>query len=199
MNTILLLKSSLNGDQGNSSILANALVERIKSQSEQNSQSDNGVTVIERDLAADDLPHLTQAEMASWANKSEDELATLSDTLINELKSSDTVVIAMPMYNFGVPSTFKAWVDRIARAGVTFQYTENGPVGLLENKKIIVVAARGGIYQGTQKDTQSQYLKDFFALIGLTDVSFIYAEGLAMPDGEARMKAAEQAVNEFSV
>jgi FMN-dependent NADH-azoreductase len=70
---------------------------------------------------------------------------------------------------------------------------------LLENKKIVVVAARGGIYEGTQKDTQSQYLKDFFGLIGLTDVSFIYAEGLAMPDGEARMKAAEQAVNEFSV
>ncbi|WP_334062609.1 FMN-dependent NADH-azoreductase [Alteromonas genovensis] len=199
MNTILLLKSSLNGDQGNSSILANALVERIKSQSEQNSHANNGVTVIERDLAADDLLHLTQAEMASWANKGEDELASLSDTLINELKSSDTVVIAMPMYNFGVPSTFKAWVDRIARAGVTFQYTESGPVGLLENKKIVVVAVRGGIYEGTQKDTQSQYLKDFFGLIGLTDVSFIYAEGLAMPDGEARMNAAEQAVNEFSL
>jgi len=199
MNTILLLKSSLNGDQGNSSILANALVERIKLQSEQDSQADNGVTVIERDLAEDDLPHLTQAEMAAWANKGEDGLASLSDTLINELKRSDTIVIAMPMYNFGVPSTFKAWADRIARAGVTFQYTENGPVGLLENKKIVVVAARGGIYEGTQKDTQSQYLKDFFGLIGLTDVSFIYAEGLAMPDGEARMKAAEQVVNAFRV
>ena len=149
MNTILLLKSSLSGDQGNSSILANALVEKMKSDSAESSQTGGGLTVITRDLAADDLPHLTQAEMASWANKSEDELATLSNTLINELKSSDTVVIAMPMYNFGVPSTFKAWVDRIARAGVTFQYTENGPVGLLENKKIVVVAARGGIYEGT--------------------------------------------------
>merc|ERR1712137_1542973 len=99
--------------------------------------------------------------MASWAPDSNNqELASFSDTLIDELKASDTVVIAMPMYNFGVPSTFKAWVDRIARAGVTFQYTENGPVGLLENKKIVVVAARGGIYEGTQKDTQSQYLKD---------------------------------------
>lgn len=199
MNTVLLLKSSLNGDQGNSSILANALVEKFKSQSEGSSHADVGLTVIERDLAADALPHLTQAEMASWASEGEDELANLSDTLINELKSSDTVVIAMPMYNFGVPSTFKAWIDRIARAGVTFQYTENGPVGLLENKKIVVVAARGGIYEGTQKDTQSQYLKDFFGLIGLTDISFIYAEGLAMPDGEARMKAAKQAVNAFSV
>ena len=199
MNTILLLKSSLSGDQGNSSILANALVEKMKSDSAESSQTGGGLTVITRDLAADDLPHLTQAEMASWANKGEDELASLSDALINELKSSDTVVIAMPMYNFGVPSTFKAWVDRIARAGVTFQYTESGPVGLLENKKIVVVAARGGIYEGTQKDTQSQYLKDFFGLIGLTDVSFIYAEGLAMPDGEERMKAAEQAVKTFSV
>jgi FMN-dependent NADH-azoreductase len=199
MNTILLLKSSLSGDQGNSSILANALVEEMKSDSAESSQTGGGLTVITRDLAADDLPHLTQAEMASWANKSEDELATLSNTLINELKSSDTVVIAMPMYNFGVPSTFKAWVDRIARAGVTFQYTENGPVGLLENKKIVVVAARGGIYEGTQKDTQSQYLKDFFGLIGLTDVSFIYAEGLSMPDGEERMSAAKLAISNYNL
>jgi FMN-dependent NADH-azoreductase len=199
MNTILLLKSSLSGDQGNSSILANALVEKMKSDSAESSQTGGGLTVITRDLAADDLPHLTQAEMASWANKSEDELATLSNTLINELKSSDTVVIAMPMYNFGVPSTFKAWVDRIARAGVTFQYTENGPVGLLENKKIVVVAARGGIYEGTQKDTQSQYLKDFFGLIGLTDVSFIYAEGLSMPDGEERMSAAKLAISNYNL
>lgn len=199
MNTILLLKSSLSGDQGNSSILANALVEKMKSDSAESSQTGGGLTVITRDLAADDLPHLTQAEMASWANKSEDGLATLSDTLINELKSSDTVVIAMPMYNFGVPSTFKAWVDRIARAGVTFQYTENGPVGLLENKKIVVVAARGGIYEGTQKDTQSQYLKDFFGLIGLTDVSFIYAEGLSMPDGEERMSAAKLAISDYNL
>ncbi len=190
MSNVLFIKSSLNGSEGNSNILGNLLVAKLKGEKSAN--------IVERDLAADALPHLTQAEMASWAPDSNNqELASFSDTLIDELKASDTVVIAMPMYNFGVPSTFKAWVDRIARAGVTFQYTENGPVGLLENKKIIVVAARGGIYEGTQKDTQSQYLKDFFGLIGLTDISFIYAEGLAMPDGEERMNAAKQAISEF--
>lgn len=190
MSNVLFIKSSLNGSEGNSNILGNLLVAKLKEEKSAN--------IVERDLAADALPHLTQAEMASWAPDSNNqELASLSDTLIDELKASDTVVIAMPMYNFGVPSTFKAWVDRIARAGVTFQYTENGPVGLLESKKIIVVAARGGIYEGTQKDTQSQYLKDFFGLIGLTDISFVYAEGLAMPDGEARMKATKQAISEF--
>ena len=90
------------------------------------------------------------------------------------------LVIGMPMYNFGVPSTFKAWVDRLARAGVTFKYTENGPVGLLADKKVVVLAARGGQYVGTAKDTQTTYLKDFFAFVGLTDVEFVYAEGLAM-------------------
>ncbi|AUC88075.1 FMN-dependent NADH-azoreductase [Alteromonas sp. MB-3u-76] len=190
MSNVLFIKSSLNGNKGNSNILGNLLVAKLKEEKSAN--------IVERDLAADALPHLTQAEMASWAPDSNNqELASFSDTLIDELKASDTVVIAMPMYNFGVPSTFKAWVDRIARAGVTFQYTENGPVGLLENKKIIVVAARGGIYEGTQKDTQSQHLKDFFGLIGLTDISFIYAEGLAMPDGEERMNAAKQAISEF--
>ena len=190
MSNVLFIKSSLNGSEGNSNILGNLLVAKLKEEKSAN--------IVERDLAADALPHLTQAEMASWAPDSNNqELASFSDTLIDELKASDTVVIAMPMYNFGVPSTFKTWVDRIARAGVTFQYTENGPVGLLENKKIVVVAARGGIYEGTQKDTQSQYLKDFFGLIGLTDISFIYAEGLAMPDGEERMNAAKQAISEF--
>lgn len=190
MSNVLFIKSSLNGNEGNSNILGNLLVAKLKEEKSAN--------IVERDLAAGALPHLTQAEMASWATDSNNkELASLSDTLIGELKASDTVVIAMPMYNFGVPSTFKAWVDRIARAGVTFQYTENGPVGLLESKKIIVVAARGGIYEGSDQDTQSKYLQDFFGLIGLKDISFIYAEGLAMPDGEERMNAAKQAISEF--
>ena len=99
----------------------------------------------------------------------------------------------------GVPSTFKAWVDRVARAGITFNYTENGPVGLLNNKKVIIVATRGGIYKGTEKDSQSQFLKDFFSFIGLGDIQFIYAEGLNMPDGDLSFKGAQSDIAKFKI
>jgi FMN-dependent NADH-azoreductase len=98
------------------------------------------------------------------------------------------VIIGMPMYNFGVPSTFKAWIDRVARAGITFKYTETGPQGLLTNKKVYVLAARGGKYAGTPKDSQSQYLKDVLGFIGLNDIKFVYVEGLAM-GGDAAQSA----------
>lgn len=104
----------------------------------------------------------------------------LSDQLIAELQTADSIVLGMPMYNFGVPSTFKAWIDRVARAGITFNYTQQGPVGLLTGKKVYTLAARGGMYAGSPKDSQSQYLKNVFAFLGMTDVEFIYAEGLAM-------------------
>jgi FMN-dependent NADH-azoreductase len=86
------------------------------------------------------------------------------------------------MYNFGVPSTLKAYFDHVARAGVTFRYTETGPVGMLEGKKVYVFAARGGLHAGTVRDTQTQYVRNFLALIGLTDVDFVYAEGLAVSE-----------------
>lgn len=197
MNNILLIKSSLNGEQGSSNGLAQSLVERLNATTEAN--------VVERDLAKNALPHLTQAEMGAWmteeADRSEEQTAqaAVSDNLIAELQSSDTIVVAMPMYNFGVPSTFKAWIDRVARAGITFRYTENGPVGLLENKKVVVVAARGGIYAGTERDSQTQYLKDVLAFIGLNDVRFIYAEGLNMEGAEERLAMAQQQINDYTL
>ncbi len=197
MSNILLIKSSLNGEQGRSNQLAQKLVAKLAENSP--------ATVVERDLAEHSLPHLTQEEMGAWMTMAEDRtaeqvaLAKVSDDLIEELKASDTIVIAMPMYNFGIPSTFKAWIDRIARAGVTFRYTENGPVGLLKNKKVIVTAARGGMYAGTPKDTQTQYLKDVLAFVGLDDVRFIYAEGLNMPGGDERMAAAQAEIEAVNV
>lgn len=185
MKNVLLINSSLNGEQGNSTILSKELLSSLVSQAD--------VNVVERDLYEQVLPHLTQSEMGAWmtpVNERSDEqnqLASVSDALIEELKSSDVLIIGMPMYNFGIPSVFKAWVDRIARAGITFNYTEQGPVGLLTGKKVIIVAARGGIYAGTSNDTQSQYLKDVFAFIGITDVEFIYAEGLNMPAKETSL------------
>lgn len=197
MNNILFIKSSLNGEQGRSNSLAHSLVERLNATTE--------VNVIERDLAKNALPHLTQAEIGAWmteeADRSEEQTAqaAVSDNLMAELQSSDTIVVAMPMYNFGVPSTFKAWIDRIARAGITFRYTENGPVGLLENKKVIVVAARGGLYAGTERDSQTQYVKDVFAFLGLNDLRFIYAEGLNMEGAEKRLAIAQQQINDFTL
>ena len=197
MNNILFIKSSLNGEQGNSTKLAHELVAHLSTTSE--------VKVVERDLAKQALVHLTQEEMTAWmtpANKRNSEqvkLTNISDSLIEELQTSDTLVIAMPMYNFGVPSTFKAWVDRVARAGVTFRYTENGPVGLLKNKKVVIVAARGGLHAGTISDSQTQYLTSFFNFIGLEDISFIYAEGLNMPGSGERFSAAQAEIKSVSL
>jgi FMN-dependent NADH-azoreductase len=103
-----------------------------------------------------------------------------SDTLINELKQADVIVLGLPMYNFGVPSQLKAYFDHIARIGVTFEYTEKGPVGKLTGKKVYVFAARGGVYEGTPMDTQTSYVRDFLRFLGMSDVEFIYAEGLNM-------------------
>jgi FMN-dependent NADH-azoreductase len=90
------------------------------------------------------------------------------------------VVLGLPMYNFGVPSTLKAYFDQLARAGVTFRYTPEGPVGLLTGKKVYVFATRGGLHAGTASDLQSAYVRQFLGFIGLNDVEFIYAEGLAL-------------------
>ena len=197
MKNVLFIKSSLNAENGNSTLLAQQLVSRLVTSAE--------VAVIERDLAKDNNAHLSQAEMAAWMTPENERteqqiaLAKVSDNLTKELNISDVVVIAMPMYNFGIPSTFKAWVDRVARAGVTFRYTDNGPVGLLKNKKVIIVAARGGMYAGTKSDSQTQYLTDFFNFIGLDDITFIYAEGLNMPGSEERFAAAELEIKNLDI
>lgn len=115
----------------------------------------------------------------------------LDDALIAEVKAADVVVLGVPMYNFGVPASLKNWIDAISRAGVTFRYTENGPEGLLKGKKVYVALARGGKYRGTEADTQVPYLRTVLAFLGMTDVHFIYAEGLNMgPDAEQRGLAA---------
>ena len=195
IDNVLVLNASLNGANGNSHQLAQQFVDKLA--------SEKTVQLTHRDLNETDLPHLSGEEMGAWMTPAEErtaeqaELAKTSDTFIEELKASDLVVIGMPMYNFGVPSVFKAWIDRIARAGVTFRYTENGPVGLLENKKVVIVAARGGMYAGTPKDSQTQYLKDVLAFVGIEDVQFVYAEGLAMPGKDDSIAAAQGKMDEL--
>ncbi len=191
MNTLLQLNSSLFSEEGQSSRLARAFVERRRAERP-------GLAVIERDLASDPVPHLSGARFQAFLAKPEmrtpEQAAVVaySDALIDEIRRADTIVLGLPMYNFGVPSTLKAYFDHIARAGVTFRYTEQGPVGLLTGKKAYVFATRGGVHAGTPRDSETSYVRQILAFLGIDDVEFIYAEGLAL--GEARKSASlEQA------
>jgi len=154
--------------------------------------------IVLRDLTTQPVPHLDERTLNAFFTPPQQRDADLqaavrlSDELIAELQAADVIVIGVPMYNFGIPSTLKAYFDHIARAGITFRYTANGPEGLLTGKRAIILAARGGIYSGTPKDTQTAYLRDFLAFVGITEVEFIYAEGLAMGE-EAAQRAQQQA------
>lgn len=182
MKNVLIITSSLN-PEGNSTRLAKQFQAELESKA--------NVAITTCDVGLNPLPHLSGAEMGAWMQPAEErtpeqvELAALSDSLIKEVQAADILVLGIPMYNFGIPSAFKAYIDRICRAGVTFRYTENGPVGLLENKQAIVLAARGGMYVGTDRDTQTKYLKDVLGFIGINEVSYVYAEGLAMGEDAA--------------
>lgn len=185
MKTLLLIQSSLFGETGQSSRLARAYADRWQAR-----HPDGRVRV--RDLAAEPPPHLDAARFAAFgrpeADRSVAEAAevVLSDELVAELVEADEIVIGMPMYNFTVPSTFKAWMDHVARAGVTFRYTASGPVGLTGDRPVTVFAARGGQYAGTEADTQTPLVRGFFGLLGIRDLHFVYAEGLAMGDDTRR-------------
>jgi len=178
MTTLLQINSSINNGNGQSSRLANHFVAAFR-------QRNPNARIIQRDLAADAVPHLTAERFGAFVAKPEqltgDQRAVLaySDALIAELKAADVIVLGLPMYNFGVPSQLKAYFDHVARAGVTFRYTASGPQGLLTGKKVYVFAARGGVYAGAPLDTQTGYVRDFFRFLGMQDVEFVYAEGLA--------------------
>jgi FMN-dependent NADH-azoreductase len=132
------------------------------------------------------VPHLTAERFAAFTTPASERTVEQqrhvaeSDALIEELRRADVLVLGVPMYNFGVPSTLKACFDHVARAGVTFRYTAEGPVGLLTGKRAFVFATRGGRYAGTEADLQTSYLRRFLAFIGIHDVEFIYAEGLSL-------------------
>lgn len=179
MKTLLLIHTSLRGTASLSSSLAADYVTRW--------QANNPAgRLISRDLAEDPVPHLTAEGFAAFTTAARDhdseqrDLVAMSDELIAELQQADEILIALPMHNFGIPSTLKAYFDHIARAGVTFRYTENGPTGLLTDKRAIVFATRGGKYLGTSLDTQTRYMKNFLRFLGIADTQFVYAEGTAM-------------------
>ncbi len=159
-----------------------------------------GAKVIRRDLSKTPVPQTTDAWIGASFTPAEDRTAdqkhtlTLSDELVDELVAADTVVIGMPMYNFSVPSALKAWIDQVARPGRTFNYTENGPVGLLEGKRVIVAMATGGVPQGSDMDFATNYLTFFLGFLGITDVQFVAADGLNADEAGARAKA-KNAIN----
>jgi FMN-dependent NADH-azoreductase len=180
MTHLLQINTSIYNGSGQSSQLARQFVAAYRA-----SHPDTEVRV--RDVAAAEfVPHLDAERFGAFIAKPEERnsaqqaVVDYSDSLIVELKQADVIVIGLPMYNFGVPSQLKAYFDHIARAGVTFKYTEKGPVGLLAGKKAYVFATRGGVYAGTALDTQTSYVRDFLRFVGIDDVDFVYAEGLAM-------------------
>lgn len=193
---ILQINASARSEGANSTRVANTIVGRLK-------DANPGAQVTLRDLAVTPHPILDEAALGALftpaAQRTPEQAArvALDDALIAEIQVHDTIVLGVPMYNFGVPVQLKSWIDGIARVGVTFRYTEAGPEGLLKGKKVYVALARGGLYRDTDKDAQVPYLKNVLGFLGLTDVSFIYAEGLAMGP-EATEKGFAQAETDLN-
>ncbi len=159
-----------------------------------------GATLTVRDLALAPPPALDSAALQALFTPAEHRTpeqaarVALDDALIAEFLAADIIVLGVPMYNFGVPSQLKAWIDAICRAGVTFRYTEKGPVGLVNGKTVYAVLTRGGMHRGQPTDLVAPYLQTTLSFLGMSDIHFIYAEGLALgPAAETRAVAAAQA------
>ena len=191
MTTLLQINTSLFGENGNSSQLTRRFIDVWQAAHPEG-------RVVVRDLTRDPLPHLDAERIQALFSTPEDRtplqqaIVDVSDALIAELKAADVVVIGLPLYNFGIPSTFKAYFDHIARAGVSFSYTAQGPQGLIGDRKVYVLAARGGFYQRTPADTQTPYVTNFLNLLGIEDIEFVYAEGLNV-SSEAKARAMQNA------
>jgi len=194
---ILQINSSARREGSQSSRLADQLTRRLR-------DANPDATLTVRDLTTTPHPVLDDAGLGALFTPAEQRTAeqaarvALDDVLIAEVQAADVIVIGVPMYNFGVPASLKNWIDAIARRGATFRYTEKGPEGLLTGKKVYVALARGGKYRNTPADTQVPYLSTVLGFLGMTDVRFVYAEGLAMgPDAErAAIESAYREIEE---
>lgn len=168
---ILHIDSSILGDNSITRHLSALTVARLK-------VAYPDAIVEHRDLGIDPVPHLTGADLANRGK--------VADPVLAQFKAADIIVIGSPMYNFGISSQLKAWIDRVGVAGETFSYSAQGPVGLMTGKRVIVLTARGSDFATpamAPRDHQEPYLRTFFGFIGITDVRFIHAEGVALsPD-----------------
>lgn len=180
---ILQINASARAD-GNSTRVANDIVARLRA-------AHPHAELVVRDLGRTPPPVVDEAALTAFFvaehERTPEQTArvAVSDQLIAEVKQADVLVLGVPMYNFGIPAQLKNWIDAIARAGVTFRYTENGPEGLLTGKQAYLGFARGGIYRGTETDTQTAYLQTVLGFVGITDLGLVYAEGLNMGDEAA--------------
>ncbi|NXZ83817.1 FMN-dependent NADH-azoreductase [Haemophilus influenzae] len=188
MNNVLVLKSSISGNNSQTNQLADYVIEKLQ-----------GNHIVVRDLAQQPLPYFdTVAAIAVRGEPKtteEKQLLALSDELIEELKNAQTLIIGAPMYNLNIPTQLKSYFDFIARPRVTFQYTANDPEGLLKGKKAIVLCAFGGLYD--EENLVTQYMKSILGFIGITDVQFVYAQGIGL-GAEAIEKAQSSAKNKIN-
>ncbi len=186
---LLRIESSLHGANGQSTRLVRLFGDLLLQ-----ARPDTLVTV--RDLAGAPLPHLDGTTFAAFAvpaeqrNAAQQALVATSDTLVQELRDADVIVLGLPMYNFGVPSSLKAYIDHVMRAGVTFSYGATGPQGLLRDKRVFILGARGGSYAGTPLDIQLPYVRQVLGFMGMTDVQVVLAEGMARSNLRATSSAA---------
>ena len=170
---LLHIDSSIFGENGASPTLGQYFIEQLKH------YYGNPIEVTHRNVSTTDaLPHFSMETIASIGENTAD----LADTLIAEAQNADVILLGAPMYNFGVPSQLKSWIDHISRAGVTFRYTAEGPEGLLKDKRVFVIHTHGGQHANTPRDTIQSYLNTVLGFLGLTDVTHIVAEGLNMSD-----------------
>ncbi|WP_316830801.1 FMN-dependent NADH-azoreductase [Pedobacter aquatilis] len=183
MKHILHLKSSIQGATSYSIKLGEAIVKEIE-------HKYPGSTLEELNLVDIEIPHLSQEVLRTFfiptdqLNVNEKESIKLSDQLVKQLFKADIIVIGAPLINFTIHSSLKAWIDHITRAGITFGYSENGPVGMVQGKKIYVAMSSGGIYSegpGKANDFVAPYLKAFLGFLGMTDLTVFRAEGLKVP------------------
>ena len=199
MTHILQVTSSVKGPSSRSTQLSEELVAGLLAR-------DPGARVSRRDVAAQPVPIVDATTLRALSTPADQRSAEHAarvaelDALIAEIQSADVVVLGVPMYNFAVPVQLKAWLDAIARGGVTFRYTANGPEGLLTGKKVYVVLARGGVHRGTATDSQTAFLQTMLGFLGMTDVEYVYAEGLDMGADAlaAGMAAARQAMEQLA-
>lgn len=194
--TILQINSSIRAENAYSSQIAGLLANQLR-------DHHPTANLVLRDLAKNPHPMLDEAALealmtpADRRTPAHAQRVALDDALIAEIQQASHIVLAAPMYNFGIPVQLKAWIDAIARAGVTFRYTENGPEGLLKNKQVYVIQTSGGMHSGSASDSQTAYLQTVLSFLGMDKITFIYAEGLAM-GADAEQQALQTAHNQIA-
>lgn len=189
-----MINSSIRGNDSISRELSLKLSKQLNDTNVVHRDLTQGIDFISRESMAAVRTPKDERSAAQAACKT----AQLADTLIEELQVADTIVIGAPVYNFGPPASLKAWADLVARAGTTFRYTENGPKGLLENKKAYVIAVSGGTKIGSEIDFMSPWLIHFLGFIGIKDVEIISADGVFSQDGKEKIQKARQKVERIA-